>query len=194
MNAIGTGQWTDDDEACLARLRQEAQRSRLFEPSAGPLSAPAQEARAGTAIMLAMGTACRVEAAADSPWPEQRPGAAGFTAAIAEAEAALDLLGRSAVADPGMAQVAGLMHVHCVRLLISLGAVRGKSADLLAAVSAHADQIPAAMARQLPAVGTVKSLAKVYTGEKSPADQDVTAAADEYRNLWDSMGADYARA
>jgi hypothetical protein len=194
MNALSTGKWTDDDEACLADLRQEAGRYRLFEPDAAPPPPQKLQARAVTAMLLAMGNSSRVEPKSDSPWPEERPGAAELAAVAAEAEAALALMAEADGVDPSMARVAGLMHVHCVMLLVGLGRVSGKTPDLLARISAHAGQIPRSVALLVPAVGAVKTMAKLYTGQMSPSDEAVIAVANENRNLWDSMGADYARA
>jgi hypothetical protein len=194
LNALTTGKWTDEDEACLADLRQEAERYRLFEPDDAPPPPLKTQARAVTAMLLAMGNASRVESKSNSPWPEDQPSADEIAAVAAEAEAALALMAAAEGVDPGMARFAGLMHVHCAMLLISLAGVTGKTPDLLARISAHADQIPRSLSLLMPVAGTVKTLAKVYTRETAPTDQAVVAAVDEYRNLWDSAGADYARA
>jgi len=71
MSAFTTGTWTDDDEACVAGLRQEAGRYRLFEPDTAPPPPLKVYARAGTAMLLALGSASRIEARSDSPWPEK---------------------------------------------------------------------------------------------------------------------------
>lgn len=194
MNAFSTGRWTADDEACLADLRQEARRYRLFEPDTAPPPPRKLQARAVTAMLLAMGNSSRVEARSDSPWPEERPGAAELAAVTAETEAALALMARADGVDPGLTRVASLMHVHCVMLLLRLGRVSGKTPDLLARISAHADQIPRSAVLLAPAVGAMKTMARLYTGQMSPSDEAVIAVASENRNLWDSMGADYARA
>jgi hypothetical protein len=194
MSASSAGTWTDDDEACLAGLRQEASRSQLFEPDQKPPPPAKVVTRAVTSVLLAMGHASGVEARASSPWPEERPGAAEIEATVAEAETALTLLKEADGIDPGTVRVARLLRVNCVKLLMSLGRLTGKTPELLARIDAHADQIPRSLALLSPAVGVVKTGARLFTGQITPSDDAVLALANENRNLWDSMGADYARA
>ena len=194
MNALGTSTWTDDDEACLAGLRQEAVRYRLFEAddtAAPPLKV---QARAVTAMLLALGDSSRLEARSDSPWPEDRPGAGEIAAVVASVETALALVAEADGVDPGMARITGLLHVHCVMLLVGLATISGKTPDLLARISAHADLIPGYLTRMAPAASDVKTGARLYTSQISPSDEAVLAMADHHRGFWDSAGADYARA
>jgi hypothetical protein len=194
MNAFTADTWTDEDEACLTGLRQEAERYRLFEPDATPPPPLKLYARAGTAMLLALGSASRIEARSDSPWPEERPGSAEIAGAVTDSETALALAAKAEGVDRDMARMAGLLHVHCVMLLMRVGWVSGKTPDLLARISAHADQIPRWLTMVAPGVSAMKTMAKLYTGQLTPSDEAVLAVANENRNLWDSMGADYARA
>ena len=194
MGAIASDRWTSDDEACLAGLRAEAEKYRLFEPDDTPPPPLKQQARAFTAVLLAIGHARRVSANAGSPWPEEQPAAAEIAGAAAEAEAALTLLTRAEGVDRDMAWIAGLLHVECGRLLVSLSGVTGKTPDLVARVSAHARQVPDDIGRAVPFVGHYAVMLKLFTRELSPLDEAVIAAGDQDRNIWDSGGADYARA
>jgi CHAT domain len=194
MGAIASDRWTDEDEACLAGLRAEAEKYRLFEPDDTPPPPLKQQARAFTAVLLAIGHARRVSANAGSPWPQEQPAAAEIASVLAEAEAALTLLTRAEGVDRDMAWIAGLLHVECGRLLVSLAGVTGKTPDLVARVSAHARQVPDDIGRAVPFVGHYAVMLKLFTRELSPLDEAVIAAGDQDRNIWDSGGADYARA
>ena len=194
MNALATDRWTEDDEACLADLRHEAERYRLFEPDDAPPPPLKLHARAVTATLLALGDSIRLESKSGSPWPEEQPSAAEIAAVADQAETALGLLVEADGVDPGMARMAGLLHVHCAMQLVRLAGVSGKTPALLDRINAHAAAIPRHLALLVPMAGTVKTLARVYTGQTPPSDEAVTAAVEDYRNLWDSLGADYARA
>ncbi|HEX3965056.1 MAG TPA: CHAT domain-containing protein [Trebonia sp.] len=196
MSATASDRWTDDDEACLAGLRAEADKHRLFEPDDAPSPPLKQQARAFTAVLLAIGHARRVSARASSPWPQEQPGVAEITAVLAEAEAALTQLAQVPGADreTEMASIAGLLHVECGRLLVSLAAVTGKTPALVARVSAHAGQVPDDLGRAVPFLSHYTVMLKLFTRELGPLDEAVLAAGDQDRNIWDSGGADYARA
>ena len=194
MNAFSAGTWTDDDEACLTDLQREADRYQLFEPDLEAPPATKVLTRAVIAVLLAMGHASGIEARARSPWPEERPGAAEIEAAVAEAETALTLLEKADGIDPCVARVARLLRVNCVKLLMSLGQLTGKTPELLARIDAHADQIPRSLALLSPVAGAAKTGARLFTGQITPSDGAALALASENRNLWDAMGADYARA
>ncbi|MCW2933755.1 MAG: hypothetical protein JWM19_4717 [Actinomycetia bacterium] len=194
MSATASDRWTDDDEACLADLREEAEKYRLFEPDDAPPPPLKQQARAFTAVLLAIGHARRVSAKASSPWPEEQPAAAEIAGAAAEAEAALTLLAQAQGVDRDMASIAGLLHVECGRLLVSLAGLTGKTPGLVARISAHAGQVPDDLGRAVPFIGHYTVMLKLFTRELSPLDEAVIAAGDQDRNIWDSGGADYARA
>ena len=147
-----------------------------------------------SAMLQVLEDADRLESRSDSPWPEERPSADEIAAAVGRAEAALALLTAAGGADTGLARVASLLHAHCVMLLIGLGAVTGKTPELLARITAHADRIPDDLTRLVPLAADVKTGARAYTRQISPADAAVTAMADRHRSFWDSAGADYPRA
>ncbi len=101
---------------------------------------------------------------------------------------------RAESVDAAMAKIAGLLHVECGLLLVGLAGITGKTPDLVARISAHAAQIPDDIGRAVPFVGNYKVMLKLFTRELDPLDASVVAAGDQDRNIWDSDGADYARA
>jgi hypothetical protein len=195
MSSLVTGNWTERDEARLAEFRQDAIREGLAGPGAVNADDGKQAARAVVAMITALAAGRRLSARSASPREADRPTIADIQEGIAEAESALELV--ALAGTPGgagwTAQLAPLLHVQAAMLLTEVATATGKPPNLLARISAHADQIPDDLGRRVRYIGDVKVMLKLFTRELDPLDKDVVAAGDQNRNIWDQGGADFAR-
>jgi hypothetical protein len=184
--------WTKDDDARLEELLQEARRGGFFRP--GELTEDADHTiRVMTAVMLALGDAARLQQRAASAPPQERPSADEFAAVVAQAESALALTAGLAASHPvpGAGEVAAVLRLEVAMLLRDLAQAGGEpKAELLARASAHFDQLPPELLRQMPLVADVAVAQKLDQGQIAPDDPAVASVSDRNWNAWDEAGGD----
>ena len=193
LKASLSQRWAKEDDARLEELLREARRDGFFRPGEVLTKDGEDTVRILTAVMLALGDATRLQRRAASSPPQERPSVGELTAVVTEAESALALVAGLAASRPvpGAGEITAVLRAKVAMLLRDLAQAGGEpKAEILARASAHFEQLPPELLRQLPLIADAAVLHELDRGQITPDDPSVASVIDRNWNTWDEAGGD----